>query len=276
MHDADVNFSLPGAIASYGLALGILQIHGKLPSSVLALITGLNAATVGIIAQAAVYLSNKAITDKFTRILVVLSAAAGLLYNALWYFPVLMAVGGVATFLWDFGLKQRILEKLAGNRDLRIADLEAQTTEISVALQKDDRGGQQQKPDQDTLGHSYTLRSGSEKRSRNSLDVQNEGEKCVAAEKMKVEIFSWKCGLIIMIAFFFTFIIIMILRAVLRNCPKSLDLLANLYLAGKHPTAAYDMRMLTICRYYHVRRRTSRHTTVGRVSITGKFKHNHT
>lgn len=248
MHIADMNFSLPGAIASYGLALGILQIHGKLPSSVVALITGLNAATVGIIAHAAVYLSHKAITDTLTRALVILSAAAGLLYSALWYFPVLMVASGAATFLWDSGLDRRILEKLTGNRDLKIADLEAQTMPIksreitSENSQKYDRGKQKQKRDKDALGHHYPLRKASGKNSRNSQIVQNGGEKCIAPEKMKFEAFSWKCGLIIMICFFVTFIIIMILRAVLRSCPRGLDLLANLYLAGNCRTAAFDVR----------------------------------
>jgi chromate transport protein ChrA len=53
---------------------------------VYALLSGLNAATVWIIALAAVELLNKAITDKLTRILVFLTAAAGMLYNALSYF----------------------------------------------------------------------------------------------------------------------------------------------------------------------------------------------
>lgn len=242
MHVADANLSLPGAIASYGLALGVVQVDGKLPSLVLALITGLNAATVGIIAHAAVYLSHKAITDKLTRMLVVLSATAGLLYNALWYFPVLMVAGGVATFLWDSGLKRRILERLTGNRDLKNADVEAQTTPISSGeisssgnSQKYDGGEQKQKPDQDTLGHGNAVSRASENAPSKKFIVRNEGAKCAVPEKMKIEVFSWKCGLIIMIAFFFTFTIVMVLRTVLRSRPRSLDLLANLYLAGKNP-----------------------------------------
>lgn len=127
MRIADVNFSLPGAIASYGLALGILQIHGKVPSSVLALTIGLNAATVGIIAHATVYLSQKAITDTISRVLVILSAAAGLLYSALWYFPVLMVASGAATFslgLWTESVDSREAhwKKKLQNRSLRSSD----------------------------------------------------------------------------------------------------------------------------------------------------------
>ena len=275
---ADMKFSLPGAIASYGLALGVLQIHGKLPPLVLALITGLNAATVGIIAHAAVYLSHKAITDTLTRMLVVLSAAAGLLYNALWYFPVLMLAGGVATLIWDSGLKRRILKKLARNRDLKNADLEAQTMPISlqeissVTSQKCDGGEQKEKPDQDMSGQGHTIHKASEKNLNNSLIVQNEVTKRVVPEKVEIEVFSWKCGLFIMIAFFVTFAAIMILRTVLRSRTRSLDLLANLYLAGKRRVPPLNVRILTSLRYNHIRRRTGRYTTIGRVSITGKIQ----
>lgn len=252
MHVFDGKCSLPGAIASYGLALGVAQIDGKLPSLVLALIAGLNAATVGIIAHAAIYLSHKAITDTLTKVLVVLSATAGLLYNALWYFPVLMVAGGVATSLWDSGLKRRVLKKLTGNKDLKNVDLEARimpTTSgemSSVTLQDCDGEEAKQKPDQDTLGNGHIVRKASEKPPSNSSAVRKEGAECVFPKKMEIEVLSWKCGLIIMVTFFFTFIIIMILRTVLQSRPRSLELLANLYLAGKYRISAFDARILTI------------------------------
>lgn len=48
------NDSLPGAIGMYGLSLGVQQIGDTLPDIVYALLSGLNASTVGIIALAAV------------------------------------------------------------------------------------------------------------------------------------------------------------------------------------------------------------------------------
>jgi chromate transport protein ChrA len=45
---------MPGAVGMYGLSLGIQQIKDTLPNLVYALLSGLNAATVGIIALAAV------------------------------------------------------------------------------------------------------------------------------------------------------------------------------------------------------------------------------
>lgn len=55
-----------------------------------------------------VQLAQKAIQDRLTRVLVIAGACAGICYNALWYFPVLIAVGGVVTILWDLWLAQKV------------------------------------------------------------------------------------------------------------------------------------------------------------------------
>ena len=85
----------------YGLSVGVSKIGSTLPSPVYALISGLNAATVGIIALAAVRLSERAITDKLTRLLVYLGGVLGMLYTALWYYPIIMIGAGLASLLWD-------------------------------------------------------------------------------------------------------------------------------------------------------------------------------
>ena len=100
----------------YGLSLGVQRMGDVLPSPVYALLSGLNASTVGIIALAAVQLADKAIKDKVTRILVFFGACAGLCYNALWYFPVLMVIGGLTTIIWDGFLHQRIARFRARRR----------------------------------------------------------------------------------------------------------------------------------------------------------------
>jgi hypothetical protein len=91
----------------YGLSVGVQRINQILPLPVYALLSGVNSATVGIIALAAVQLAEKAIKDKLSRILVILGACAGLCYNALWYFPVLMLLGGLATVIWDGWMKEK-------------------------------------------------------------------------------------------------------------------------------------------------------------------------
>jgi chromate transport protein ChrA len=47
-------WSLPGAIGMYGLSLGVQHMPERLPSIAYALLSGMNASTVGIIALAAV------------------------------------------------------------------------------------------------------------------------------------------------------------------------------------------------------------------------------
>src|SRR5437879_4892909 len=108
----------------YGLSLGVSRIDDTLPLPVYALLSGLNAATVGIIALAAVQLAQKAITDKVTRALVFLGGVDGMLYTALWFFPVLMAGAGIVTIVWDFRWVQRIYKRVWNPRRTL-----AQTTE---------------------------------------------------------------------------------------------------------------------------------------------------
>ena len=98
----------------YGLSVGISHVGESLPDPVYALLSGLNAATVGIIALAAVGLAERAITDKLTRILVLLGGALGMLYTSLWYYPVLMLGAGLTTMTWDLRWPHQILGTLRG------------------------------------------------------------------------------------------------------------------------------------------------------------------
>lgn len=118
--------SLPGAIGMYALSVGIQNLNQSLPGPVYALLSGLNAATVGIVAVSAVQLAEKAIRDRISRILVIFGACAGLCYNSLWYFPVLMVVGGLAIAIWD-GWLYNHMQKLKSawkNRHSRVTDSE--------------------------------------------------------------------------------------------------------------------------------------------------------
>lgn len=114
----------------YALALGVQRINEVLPGPVYGLLTGMNASTVGIIALAAVQLANKAIKDKFSRILVVFGACAGMCYNALWYFPVLMVIGGIAAVVWYGWMLQRV-RKLKAKLKRRKSNTESQVEQAS-------------------------------------------------------------------------------------------------------------------------------------------------
>ena len=114
-------WTLPGAIGMWALAVGVSNIDDTLPAVVYALLSGLNSATVGIIALAAVQLSQKAITDGLTRVLVFLGATAGMLYNDLWYFPVLMLLAGITSFVFDkHWLQPPVLAVVAALKNLHL------------------------------------------------------------------------------------------------------------------------------------------------------------
>ena len=228
--------SLPGALGMYGLAVGIQRVEDTLPAPVYALITGLNAATVGIIALAAVQLSQKAIKDTLTRILVFAGATAGMLYNALWYFPVLLICGGLATLIWDFR------RSIIGVFHKRNADEEAD------AVGERDRVREElhDMPQTSGGGHSratstHSCRASTASGERRSPDESgNTPIHQEAAENRSSNvswtssnwIFSWKIGLGVAICFFITFTPIMVVRGVLDNAPRGFSLFANMYLAG--------------------------------------------
>jgi chromate transport protein ChrA len=232
--------SLPGAIGMYGLSIGVSTIDQRLPGAVYALLSGLNAATVGIIALAAVELAKKAITDRLTRILVFLSAAAGMLYNALWYFPVLMTVAGLIAVIYDYhwidGPIRRLLAKVQRRKKTPTAEeggIELPPTESVVQL------NDQNNVDVRGVATTSSAQVGpSDPTKRSSLPTTErrdgptfESAPRVIPQGFKLN-FSWKVGGIIIASFFASFITVMILRGVLPNRPMLYGLFGNLYLAG--------------------------------------------
>ncbi|TXT15516.1 hypothetical protein VHUM_00019 [Vanrija humicola] len=129
-------WSLPGAVGMGALGFGISHIGDSLPGIVLALFTGLNAASVGLIALAALQLATAACTDKITTLILWLSASFGICYHAPWMYPSLIAAGGAATLVWDF--RRVWLRKLGFGRRARRA--EQQGIELTAAaLQASDQ-----------------------------------------------------------------------------------------------------------------------------------------
>lgn len=125
----------------FALALGVQQLDDVLPPVVYALLSGLNSATVGVVALAAVQLSEKAIKDKISRLLVIFGACAGLCYSALWYFPILILVGGCVTAVWDLKLRQAVAkakrrwgERRQARRAPRVAESAASASEDPTTI----------------------------------------------------------------------------------------------------------------------------------------------
>ncbi|KAK4073052.1 hypothetical protein Purlil1_13179 [Purpureocillium lilacinum] len=206
-------WSLPGALGMFGLSIGVSNIGETLPRPVYALLSGLNAATVGIITLAAVELSNKAITDKLTRTLVFLAATAGMLYNALWYFPVLMFAAGCAAVVYDYRLVHRPA--------LALKVLYVRARRRPTGTQRDDGG--------------IRCREGTDRPITAPADLDmtsaRDPESRIIPQEYRLS-FSWRTGAAIISTFFLSFIVVMVLRGVLRNPPILYKLFANLYLAG--------------------------------------------
>ena len=189
-----------------------------------ALLTGLNAATVGIIALAAVQLSRKAITDKLTRILVFLGATAGMLYNALWYFPLLMLVGGTATIIWDYRWGHKLFRRLRPSTKAIDKDSEACVDSVRIKEMAPSNMPDCRNPA--SLTQSSHIPCG------NNADLPVEDQRRIVPASIEMRVFSWKLGLTVIAFFFAAFTIIMILRGVLKDRPRGFNLFANLYLAG--------------------------------------------
>jgi len=235
-------WSLPGALGMYGLSIGVSSIGESLPRAVYALLSGLNAATVGIIVLAAVQLSEKAITDKITRILVFLGAAAGMMYNALWYFPLLMFLAGVATVIHDFRWLHRPIKAIAAS--FRQKTTQSQNTPeegIEIQTQQEAAARNSHEESNADAGPSRPSKDGNQSRQRIDEDgtlplterdaSTAEDQSRVIPQERRLNI-SWKFGLLLIVLFLLSFIVVMVLRGTLPHKSRLYSLFANMYLAG--------------------------------------------
>lgn len=196
-----------------------------------------SAATVGIIALAAMQLSQKAITDKLTRILVFLGGSAGMLYNALWYFPVLMVLGGAATILWDYRLGHNAVRAakagISGLGDRPSNHSQEERGCDQAELQDVPRRHSSAASAPSSVHHVSGTTQPLETSSHTARDqlVDEDRERVVPAN-LEFRLFSWKLGATILGGFLITFVVVMILRGILRTPPLAFRVFANLYLAG--------------------------------------------
>lgn len=218
-------WALPGAIAMYGFSLGVQRMSENLPKLLYALLSGVNAATVGIIALASVQLARKAITDPLMRILVAFGGCAGLCFNALWYFPVLIVIGGSMTLVWDYFAQSWVggwRNRLKRRRRLSLAQLEHG---YNIPMQDI-------KHDIPSTGRhrsqivSVTVNAVSQTNDDNYINVQTPGidtsSHCIPV----------RIGLALIVGFAAALTVFLSLRGALYPAPLLLSLFNNMFLAG--------------------------------------------
>ena len=225
----------PGAIAAYTLAIGVTKINDNLPAPAYALLSGLDAAMVGIIALTSVQLSQKAITDKLTRILVFLGGSAGMLCSALWYFSVLMVLGAAATISWDYrwghNASRAAKAWLYGLRDRPDVGSEEQQVHDQAELQGVSQSRDGSTRDASLLRRAPGRASVPEASTENAGLAIDDAERIVPAD-LEFRILSWNLGVSVIACFFISFAVIMVLRGTLQSPPLGFSLFSNLYLAG--------------------------------------------
>ncbi|KAE8835720.1 hypothetical protein HRS9122_07990 [Pyrenophora teres f. teres] len=238
-------WSLPGAITMFGLALGVHNLPSRLPAIVYALLSGLNASTVGIIALAAVQLAEKAVKDRLTRGLVVFGGCAGLCYNALWYFPVLITVGGMVTVVWDLwgGRWVRSAREAWGKRRngpgreeeeevggaasvVQSIPMQIMRPEAAVVKRRTQAGVSNMASEREDT----TATPARTTPTANRVHANDEPTIPTVQDTTTYNI-SVKLGLSLIAGFFASFVIIMVVRATLTNT-RAFNVFSNMYLAG--------------------------------------------
>lgn len=226
-------WALPGALGMYGLSLGIARVSEFLPDPVYALLTGLNAATVGIIALAAVQLAEKAITDKLTRIIVFFGGCAGILYTALWYFPVLLVAAGTSTLLWDFGWPQRLgmaVKRIVMPRSGQSQE-QPDESQRDVELQSVDANAHP--PTEQSQRAQARAGTAAMPPSTATVDpTTDRSELRVVPDRVQMKICSWQTGILLIVLSLAILVTVLVLRGVLTDPPRGISIFANLYLAG--------------------------------------------
>jgi chromate transport protein ChrA len=239
--------SLPGAIGMFALSIGVGRIQQSLPDPIYALLSGLNASTVGIIALAAVQLSDGAIKDKLARILVIFGALMGLCYTALWYFPVIMLAGGSASVIWDLFLNKVVL-KMQDKLRKKKPDTEALPEKDTVAVGTADSGNPEPLAEQeDQPGSQDEIKPAEQDDAQSQKSKSLEKTASRSSTSSLIHSIPLKFGILIIVGFFcrlpvslpsrklnviVTFIAVLVARGVVNPLPRVLAVFANMYLAG--------------------------------------------
>ncbi|KAI4629668.1 uncharacterized protein J4E87_002854 [Alternaria ethzedia] len=197
-------WSLPGAIGMYGLSLGVQKMPERLPPIVYALLSGLNASTVGIVALAAVQLAEKAIKDRVTRILVIFGKMR-------------------AAYL----AKRRRARNEQGDAE----EVSATTQTIPIELQRPEAV----KRRVGTGSSTDRIVPEREEAGRDHAGEHPEVDDVTATNELVADVkthnISVKVGMSLIVGFLLSFIVVMVIRGTVSST-RSFDVFSNMYLAG--------------------------------------------
>jgi len=231
-----------------GVALGIRSVQSQLPDLVYALLSGLNASTVGLIAVAAVQLSERAINNQMTRFIICTTGSVGILYQgksgiftfsteiALWYYPVLMVISGIAMVIYDSRIVHKYLNRLR-DKFRRRQETQVELGDIGNS-EEHPVAGPEPEPIRVDTDNTQKLASGTKAPQSRQVVEEPQNDAGVRStqpipgqDDVKVP-YGILVGLFVLIFFLVSFVIIMVLRGVLPSLPSDFLFFANLYLAG--------------------------------------------
>ncbi|ORX37921.1 chromate transporter-domain-containing protein [Kockovaella imperatae] len=240
-------WSIPGAIGMAGIGAGVSRIPSELPGIVLAFLTGLNAAAVGLIALAAWQLGSAASTDRLSTLLVWLGASFGICYHAPWMYPVLIVAGGLATLIWDHRRRIRASVKrvvIGERRDRRTrprgnreeSGMELRPRETSTARDGGQEGEEEEVAEPPSRQSSAR---GDHQPSGNSIAESQASPTAPPmdpTEAGRLDVVSTRTACLIIFGFVLLLTGPLAARAGLRNAgkavPRGLDFFGNMLIAG--------------------------------------------
>ncbi|SJX62589.1 uncharacterized protein SRS1_10776 [Sporisorium reilianum f. sp. reilianum] len=237
-------WSIPGAAGMAALGAGVRKFPERLPPVVLALLTGLNAAAVGLIALAAFQLSKSSITDPVTRLLVLGSASFGICYHAPWMYPVLVFGGGLITLLYDFrrrilsAVTSKVKRQRTSTRKPSPADHATQpeqTQDIELEPVASTRRASLDATDKKQPGpavQGLPFQSASTLRQRNATTVDRTDAIPVADRRTPIMVLNRNMAMALGAGFIALIVAVVVTRSQLTSPPRAFDFFTNMMIAG--------------------------------------------
>jgi len=157
---------------------------------------------------------------------------------ALWYFPILMVLSGIAMVIFDSRIIQKYIRKL---RDM----FRRRNEEPQIELGTDSHSQQPTSPEEppktlsidpeETAVSASGINSQQAPRTNIQIDDQPiDGTPPPTDQEVKLP-YSLRVGLMILGFFLISFIVIMVIRGVVKDLPTLFRFFANIYLAGIFP-----------------------------------------